>query len=217
MREEFCESSISAQDQWHDADSPADLPPLRGHLRPDPDDLRRQAHRRPRRPRRRVQQGFHLPEGRELRRTRQRPRPIGAAIGPARRRADRGHLGRGVRRGRRGSGRGRRRARRNLGRGVSRQPERAHGGRRAVPTGAHPRTRHPPGVQREHARPDAQARRARPDVRQPGRLHRARPRPHRLPRRHRRESPCVQRKCDHRRRLSEASCGRCASAAAGSS
>ena len=97
--------------------------------------------------------------------------------------------------------RGHSRARRDVGRGLPRQPERPHRRGQPVRAADHPRARHASGVQRQHPGSDAQARRARLLVRQPGRVHGARPRPHRLPGDHRRESPCVQRKSGHRRRL----------------
>ena len=54
------------------------------------------------------------------------------------------------------------RARRGVGRRVSRQPERAHRRGQPVPAADHPRARHPSGVLRQHAGPDAQTRCAGP-------------------------------------------------------
>ena len=57
----------------------------------------RPGHPRPRRPRRRVEQGLPVPEGRVARPPPPRPRPPARADGARRRRVARGHVGRGVR------------------------------------------------------------------------------------------------------------------------
>ena len=59
-------------------------------------------HRRPRRPRRRVQHGFICPKGATFGAAGRGPRPAAPPAGPRGRRAARGHLGRGLRRGRAG-------------------------------------------------------------------------------------------------------------------
>ena len=151
--------------------------------------------------------GFICPKGASFAELDNDPDRLPSSDGPSRRRADRGDVGRGVRRRRRTARRGHPRARRDVGRRVSGQPERTHRCGQPVSAVAHPRARHPSGVLRQHAGPDAQTRCAGPHVRQPGRFHRAGPRPHRLPRDHRRESACVQRKFGHRGRLSRQAAG----------
>ena len=79
------------------------LPALRGQLRARDHAAAHRRRRRggrahPRRPRRRVQPGLHLPQGLHAQAAPRGPRPAAPAGGEARRRVRRGELGRGVRR-----------------------------------------------------------------------------------------------------------------------
>ncbi len=180
---------------------------MRGDLRADPRRrsatrrARRTRHRRPRRRRGRVQPRIHLPEGRDVPTTGQRPGSARDAAGQTRRRLRRNRLGRGPGAGGRSAARRDRHPRRIGGRPLPRQPVGAHPGRRDVRADARASPRQPQRLLRRHARPDAQTSRGRVPLRPRRDVRRARRRPHRPPRRHRRQPRRLQRQHDHGRRL----------------
>ena len=194
-----------------------DVPAVRGHVRAAARDRGRDRAADPRRRGGSVLAGLHLPEGIDPRLAARGSRPPAPAARPPRRRARRGELGRGLRRGRattHAAARGTRPRRRG---GLLRQPERAQlrqlPGDQAAREGARDEERLL-GLDR---RSDAQARLLRARLRSPADDPRARHRPHRPAAPPRRQPARVERQPRDGARLARPPRRRSAPAAAASS